>query len=138
MNENAVQWSSFSARAKPVLARALNGEAEGNPMENEPERPSRSRENMLAISLVMIVGGIILFYLDLITLGIVVNVLAAGGLFLLAALLHYYAWGRSFSAEVAAERETLRRQDEQEMHPKMRTPPGAIQDISRTQGIQEK
>ncbi len=106
-------------------------------MEQDPERPSRSRENMLAISLVLLVGGIIGFYLYLITLGIVANLVGGAGLFLLVCLLHYYVWGRSMSDEVAAEREKLRRQDE---HEARKTPvsPDAIQDISRTQGIQKK
>jgi hypothetical protein len=105
-------------------------------MDNEPERPSRARENLLAISLVVIVGGTILFYLYLITLGIVGNVLAGVGLFIMVGVLHYFVWGRSFSAEVAAEREALKRQEAAEE--KARTaPPGAIQDISRTQGIQK-
>ena len=107
--------------------------------ENEPDPSSRSRENMLAVSLVILVGGMIGFYLYLITLGIVVNVLAAGGLFALLGVLHYYVWGRSFSNEVAEERDALRRQDERDANPtKPKVPPGAIQDISRTQGIQEK
>ena len=109
-------------------------------MANEPDPDPRSpgRENMLAVSLVILVAGIFGFYLYLITLGIIVNVLAVGGLFILLALLHYYAWGRSFSADVAAEREALRRQDAVEANPKPKVTPGAIQDISRTQGIQEK
>jgi hypothetical protein len=108
-------------------------------MENpEPSPPPRSRENMLAVSLAILVGGIILFYLYLITLGIIGNLLAAGGLMVLVGALHYFVWGRSFSAEVAAEREALRRQDELDARPKPKTPPGAIQDISRTQGVQKK
>jgi hypothetical protein len=104
-------------------------------MDNEPERPSRSRENLLAISLVMIVGGIILFYLYLITLGIVANVLAGVGLFILIGVLHYFVWGRSFAAEVKAEREAMLRKEALEEKAKL-PPPDAIQDISRTHGIQ--
>jgi hypothetical protein len=104
----------------------------------EPNPPPRSRENMLAISLATLVGGIILFYLYLITLGIIGNLLAIGGLVILVGALHYFVWGRAFSAEVAAEREALRRQDELDARPKPKAPPGAIQDISRTQGVQRK
>ena len=107
-------------------------------MESEPNPPSRSRENMLAISLAIFVGGMILFFLYLITLGIIGNLFAAGGLMILVGALHYFAWGRSFSAEVAAEREALRRQDELDARPKPKVAPGAIQDITRTQGIQKK
>src|SRR5262245_31178930 len=105
-------------------------------MDHDPDRPSRSRENLLAISLVMIVGGIILFYLYLITLGIVANIIAGIGLFILIGVLHYFVWGRSFSEEVAEERERMLRREAREQETKI--PPGAIQDISRTQGIQKK
>jgi hypothetical protein len=106
-------------------------------MDKQPNQPPRSRENMLAISLVMIGGGIILFYLYLITLGIIANIIAGIGLFVLVGALHYFVWGRSFSAEVAAEREAILRKEKQEEQAKA-VPPGAIQDISRTQGIQRK
>jgi hypothetical protein len=104
----------------------------------EPDPPPRSRENMLAISLAILVGGIALFYLYLITLGIVGNLLAVGGLVVLVGVLHYFVWGRAFSAEVAAEREALLRQEAAEARPKSKVPPGAIQDISRTQGVKRK
>lgn len=107
-------------------------------MESDPTPPPRSRENMLAISLAILVGGMGLFYLYLITLGIIGNLLAAGGLMVLVGALHYFVWGRAFSAEVAAEREALRRQDELDARPKPKVAPDAIQDISRTQAIQKK
>ena len=56
---------------------------------------------------------------------------------LMVGALHYFVWGRAFSEEVAAEREALRRQDELDARPKPKPPPDAIQDISRTQGIQK-
>ena len=93
---------------------------------------------MLAIALAILVGGMGLFYLYLITLGIVGNILAGVGLMVMVGALHYIVWGRSFSAEVAAEREALKRQDELEMRPKPKVARDAIQDISRTQGIREK
>ena len=107
-------------------------------MESGSNPPPRSRENMLAISLAILVGGMILFFLYLITLGIVGNLFAAGGLMVMVGALHYFVWGRSFSAEVAAEREALRRQDELDAKPKPKAAPGAIQDITRTQAIQKK
>jgi hypothetical protein len=105
--------------------------------DSEPQPPPRSRDNMLAISLAILVGGIALFYLYLITLGIIGNLLALAGLMILVGALHYLLWGRSLSAEVAAEREALKRQEELESRPKPKTPPGAIQDISRTQGLKK-
>ena len=53
--------------------------------------------------------------------------------------VHYFLWGRNFSAEIAAERERLRRQDAREAgRPTAALPADAIQDLSRTQGIQER
>ena len=107
-------------------------------MDQDPTPPPGSRENMLAIALVAIVAGAGLFYLYMITLGIVANVLAVGGGVIILGAFHYVVWGKSFSAEVAAEREALRRQDERDAQPKPKVRPDAIQDITRTQGIQKK
>lgn len=106
-------------------------------MEPEPQPPSSGRENMLAVALSTLVGGMFLFFLYLITLGIVGNVLGIGVLVIAVGLLHYLAWGRSMSADVAAEREALLRQDALEAA-RSKVPPDSIQDISRTQAIQKK
>ena len=92
---------------------------------------------MLAISMVAFVGGIILFYLYIISLGIVGNVLAGCVLFAMVMTLHYYAWGRSLSQEVAAERAALLRRDAQEEWANKDVGSDAIQDLSRTQAIQK-
>jgi small-conductance mechanosensitive channel len=107
-------------------------------MDQEPERRSRSRENMLAVALVVLVGGMMLFFLYIVSFGIVGNVLAGGCLLVLVCVMHYTVWGKSFSEEIAAEREALRRQDQQEVLPKPKPPPDAIQDLARVQGIQKK
>jgi hypothetical protein len=107
-------------------------------MERDPNRSQQSRENMLAVSLVVLGGGIILFYLYIISLGIVGNVLAIGVAFIMLGALHYLVWGRSFSDEIAAEREALRRQKMRKDAPRPSNPADAIQDLSRTQGIQQK
>jgi high-affinity Fe2+/Pb2+ permease len=106
-------------------------------MEPEPQPPSSGRENMLAIALSGLVGGMFLFFLYLITLGIVGNVLGIGVLVIAVGLFHYLVWGRSMSAEVAAEREAMRRQDAQEAS-RAKVPADAFQDISRTQAIRKK
>ena len=106
-------------------------------MEPEPDRPQRSRDNTLGVALVLLAGGMILFYLYLISLGIVGNVLAAGAVFVVLGALHYLVWGKSFSAEVAAEREALRRPDEKEAKLRMADPSEAIQDLTRTHGIRK-
>ena len=95
----------------------------------QPDPNQRSRENMLAVSLTMIVGGMVLFFLYLISFGIVGNVLMGGVILVMIGALHYLVWGHAFSAEVAAEREALRRQD---MREQAGLPADAIQEISRT------
>ncbi|MBI2806400.1 MAG: hypothetical protein HYX68_15580 [Planctomycetes bacterium] len=104
-------------------------------MDRQPDERSPSRENLLGIALVMLVGSMFLFFLYLISLGIVGNVLAGGGILVLVVALHYLVWGRNFSAQVAAERETIRRQELGETNIKTKIPPEAIQDLARTQGI---
>ena len=102
-------------------------------MEPEPQPPSNGRENMLAVALSTLVGGMFLFFLYL----IVGNVLGIGVLVIAVGLLHYLVWGRSMSAGIAAEREALLRQDAQEAA-RAKVRPDAIQDISRTQAIRKK
>jgi hypothetical protein len=104
----------------------------------EPEQKPSGRENMLAIALAMLVGGVGLFFLYMISLGIVGHVLAGAGAIALLATLHYFVWGRAFSQEVEAERAALRRREQAEEIAKPTAPPGAIQDLSRVQGIQKK
>lgn len=107
-------------------------------MDQDPKDRQRSRENTLAVALVVFVGGIILFFLYFISLGVVGNVLIGAGLIVVIGAFHYLAWGRSFSEEVAAERAALKHKESRETRPaKVKAPPGAIQDLSRTQGIQE-
>jgi hypothetical protein len=103
-------------------------------MENEPNRPSRARENLLAVALTISAGGAIWFFLDLVTMGLMSALLASVIAFTVLIAVHYLVWGRAMVDEVAAEREALRRQDEQAVLP----PSDAIQDISRTQGIKKK
>ena len=107
-------------------------------MEHEPNRSQQSRENMLAISMVVFVGGIILFYLYIISLGIVGNVLAGCVIFVMVVTLHYFAWGRSLSEEIASERAALLRREAQEDWRGATDSSDGIQDLSRTQGIHKK
>jgi membrane protein implicated in regulation of membrane protease activity len=108
-------------------------------MEPEPNKSPSHRENMLAIALVILVGGMSLFFLYIISLGIIGNILSLGVVLALIFSVHYFLWGRNFSAEIAAERERLRRQDAREAgRIATELPADAIQDLSRTQGIQER
>ena len=100
-------------------------------MSHDPERGSR--ENMLTVVLVLVVGGLGLFFLYLISLGIVGNVLAGGLVFVIIGALHYLVWGKSFSDQVAQERETLKRHETQEMlgpPPAWQEASDAIKDLS--------
>ena len=107
-------------------------------MEQEPNPPNRSRENMLAVSLASLVGGSFLFYLYLITLGIVGNLIGISLVIIAVGCLHYLVWGRWMSQDVAAEREAMLRQEAREAESRWKPRPDAIQDLSRTQGIQKK
>jgi hypothetical protein len=106
-------------------------------MQPEPQPPSSKRENFLAIVLGTMVGGISLFFLWLITLGIVDHVLGIGVLIVAAGVVHYFVWGRSMNAQVAAEREAMLREEARAAQARP-LPADAIQDISRTQAIQKK
>lgn len=109
-----------------------------NRMDNDPQDRQRSRESMLAVALVVLVGSIILFFLYFISFGVIGNVVIGAGIIVVIGAVHYLIWGKSMSEEVAAEREALKRKEMREANaPKTKTPPGAIQDLSRTQGIQE-
>jgi hypothetical protein len=105
-------------------------------MEHPPDRTQQSRESILTVALVLLVGGLMLFFLYLVSMGIVGNVLAAGAIFLVVGALHYLVWGRRFSQEVANESEAARRKETQERL----APPepwqeasDAIQDLSHGQ-----
>ncbi len=107
--------------------------------QEDPNDGGRSRENVLAIALVVLVGGTMLFFLYMISLGVVGNVLMGGALIVLIGTLHYLVWGKAMSDEVAAEREALRRKEARETGGrKTKAAPDAIQDLSRTQGIKSE
>jgi hypothetical protein len=109
-------------------------------MDQDPERDQRSRENMLTVVLVIVAGGLMLFFLYVISLGIVGNVLAGGVILVIVGALHYLVWGRSFSEQVAEEREALRRREAQEP---LSAPPAwqeaseAIQDLTHTRAVKK-
>ncbi len=115
-------------------------------MEHDPDRQKSPRENMLTIALVLSVGGGMLFFLYMISLGIVGNVIAAGIIFVVIFALHYLVWGRAFSQEVEMEREMLKRQDKAKSAPKVEPPmvtlveqkSDAIQDIARKQAVEKR
>jgi len=116
-------------------------------MDQEPDRQKTSRENTLSIALVLLVAGMSLFFLYLISLGIVGNVIAGGLIFVVVYALHYLVWGRAFSQEVEMEREMLKRQDKAAGKSGSKPAPpivtlaeeksDAIQDIARRQAVEK-
>jgi hypothetical protein len=103
-------------------------------MEPEHNSPRRSRENIIILTLTLFVGGILMFFLDLISLGIFTYAVLIGGAIFLLGSFHYLAWGRAMSEQVADERRALLAQEEEDANP------GAegIQDLSRRRGIQRR
>jgi len=65
----------------------------------------RGRENLLTVVLVILLGGSFVFFLDMVTLGIIRFVVATVIGITLLGYLHYVLWGYSLSQQVAGERE---------------------------------
>jgi hypothetical protein len=72
-------------------------------MEPTP-RPS-ARENLLTIVLVLLLGGSLIFFLIMVSMGVFQYVIATVIGITLLGYLHYVLWGYSLSQEVAGERE---------------------------------
>jgi hypothetical protein len=102
-------------------------------MEHDPRAPNRTRENIVILTLVLFLGGIIAFFLNVISLGIFTYVIGIGLLIVVVGCVHYFAWGRAMMDEVAAEREALLLQEEREAEANDHTE--GIQDLSQRRGI---
>ena len=102
-------------------------------MDHEPAPPSRFRENAVILTLVLVLGGVIIFFLDLISFGIFTYAIAVGGAVVLLGFVHYVVWGRAMSEEVAAERDAMLLKEEREAEE--RDHPEGIQNLTRTRGI---
>jgi hypothetical protein len=100
-------------------------------MEQDPRTPNPTRENLIVFTLVLFLGGILVFFLDLISMGIFTYALGVGGLVFALGCFHYLLWGRAMSEEVAAERRELARAEEREAAAHAE----GIQDLSRRRGI---
>jgi hypothetical protein len=101
----------------------------------EPERtPNRTRENFLILTLTLFVGGVLLFFLDMISFGIFTYALVVAGFIFLVGCFHYLLWGRAMSEEVAAERARLL-MEEQDAADEIAE---GIQDLSRRRGIKRE
>jgi hypothetical protein len=95
-------------------------------IENKPS--SKSRETLLTISLVLILGGAMLFFLNLVSMGIVFHVISAVLAITVVGFLHYALWGYSMSQQVAGEREEMELRERLEAEDALSD---KIRDISR-------
>ena len=72
---------------------------------------NRGHETLLTLSLVAILGGAFIFFLNLVSLGIFAYVIAAIIGIAAIGFLHYAIWGYALSQQVAGEREEQRLKD---------------------------
>lgn len=100
-------------------------------MEREPRTPNRGRENVVIITLVLFLGGIFAFFLDLISFGIFTYAIGVGGLICALGFFHYLVWGRAMGDAVAAERAEVLRAEQAQADAEA----VGIQDLSQRRGI---
>ena len=102
-------------------------------MDRETPPPNRTRETVVVLTLTLLFGGVIVFFLDIISFGIFSYAGMVAGAIVVLGCLHYLLWGRAMSEEVAAEREAMLLKEEKEAED--REHPEGIQDLTRTRGI---
>lgn len=96
-------------------------------MDREPNI-QRGRETVVNLALVFFIGGLMIFFLNLISLGVFTYVLGAAVVFAMVGFVHYALWGYAMSRDVADERAAALRQAEAELPPEVQV---GIQDLSR-------
>jgi len=75
-------------------------------MEHEPQKSRhKGRETILTLSLVLILGGAFVFFLNLISMGIFFYVIVVVLGIACVGFAHYVLWGYALSEHVAGERE---------------------------------
>lgn len=74
-------------------------------MHQEPNPGRKRRETIVALALVILLGGLLVFFLNLISMGIFLYVGAAIVLMTLVGFLHYVLWGQTLTENTAGERE---------------------------------
>lgn len=84
-------------------------------MDHETTNPRRGRETALTLMLVLVLGGTIVFFLNLITFGLMTYVLLAVLIMGVVASLHYLLWGQALTQETAGEREEMEIKEKLEM-----------------------
>lgn len=74
-------------------------------MHPEPTPRNQKRENFLSLLITVVVGGILFFFLNVVSLGMLAHVVGAVFVFGLLGMLHYALWGQTLTQETAGERE---------------------------------
>lgn len=81
-------------------------------METQPTR--KSRDTFMSLALGLVLFGVLFFFLNLVSFGLVFQVSAAIVIIVIVGYGHYLLWGHSMSQEVAAEREMEKLKEEME------------------------
>lgn len=80
-------------------------------MDPHSRTTTKGRDTLLTLSLVAVLGGAFLFFLNLVSLGIFAHVIAVVIAIAAVGFLHYAIWGYALSQQVAGEREEQRIKD---------------------------
>jgi high-affinity Fe2+/Pb2+ permease len=102
-------------------------------MEQDPRTPNRMRENLVILTLVLFLGGMIVFFLNVISLGIFTYVIGVGVLIVVVGSFHYFLWGRAMMHDVAVEREQMLLKEEREAAANDHTE--GIVDLAQRRGV---
>jgi hypothetical protein len=78
---------------------------------NQQPSGTKGRDTLLTFALIIILGGAFFFFLNLVSLGIFIYVIAAVVGMAAIGFLHYAIWGYALSQQVAGEREEQRVKD---------------------------
>jgi hypothetical protein len=88
-----------------------------------PDGPHRGRESFLALLFATGCGGGFLLFLILVSGGFFFYVLCAATAVTGLGALHYFLWGRTFSQEIAGERQAQELRERQEADEPRNGPP---------------
>jgi hypothetical protein len=98
-------------------------------MDTEPR--NKTRETILTVTLVTVLGGTIGFFLNLVSLGMFAWVLIAVLAFTALGFVHYVVWGYAMSQQTAGEREEMLLREEREQEEIDRVLRHGVKDLSR-------
>jgi cell division protein FtsW (lipid II flippase) len=80
-------------------------------MDHNNVTQGKGRDTLLSFSLVALLGGAVIFFLNLVSLGIFIYVIVAIVGIAAVGFLHYVVWGYALSQQTAGEREEQRIKD---------------------------